>query len=76
MEDLAKHMMLTDHYFPLETLERIGAALKRGETVNFEPADVQGIVADLQRLQPDLAKMQWELRGQMPPPASREDSSG
>jgi hypothetical protein len=68
IEDLAKHMMLTDHYFPLDTLKQIGAVIQGGEKVNFRNQDVEQVMAslkDLDKMQPGFTDGQRKLREQM-----------
>jgi hypothetical protein len=36
-EDLAKHMMLTDHFVTVEKLEELAARRRQGEPWNFDP---------------------------------------
>lgn len=40
-ESLTKHLLVTDHYHSLETLETIAAHVKAGEPVTFDPESLR-----------------------------------
>lgn len=44
-DDMALSLAMTDHYFDLPTLERMGEAVREGEPPRLDPATHAGIVA-------------------------------
>lgn len=49
-EDRARHLIATDHYQSAAVLAGISAHIAAGEPVNFQPDQVEAVVANLKRL--------------------------
>jgi hypothetical protein len=52
-EDVAKHLMTTDHYFKRTDLEAIAARVQNGQPLTFDPKNVANIVASIKNHRPD-----------------------
>jgi hypothetical protein len=46
-DDLALSLAMTDHYFDMPTLEKMGEAIKNGQPPQLDPETHQQLVADL-----------------------------
>ena len=57
LEDKAKHLMTTDHYFSKAELEGFAARVQNGLPVHFEPAQVEHFVAMLKAAPDDKAEL-------------------
>lgn len=47
LEDKAKHVMTSDHYFSKEDLESISTRVQSGQPLRFDPKQVEEFVATL-----------------------------
>src|SRR5438552_13423691 len=47
LEDKAKHVMTSDHYFSQADLERISTRVQSGQLLHFDPKQVEEYVATL-----------------------------
>ena len=46
-DDVARHLLATDHYFKKADLEAMGAHVKEGKPINFHPDQVEQVKATL-----------------------------
>jgi hypothetical protein len=53
--DVAKAMVLTDHFLSQEELERIGSRLKSGETYDYPAGAIEEFVQEIRRNPPETA---------------------
>ena len=66
-EEMAKALMMTDHYFSKEKLAEIGADIKKGTAVTFNPENVAQCIQALRNgrtrrmlgLEPQTKKKPW-----------------
>lgn len=57
LEDKAKHLMTSDHYFSKADLEGISARVQSGQPLHFDPKQVEEYVATLKTTKTDAKRI-------------------